>query len=440
VIIELQINKVAAKTASAAVTLFLCASLAVLAITSVIAGLLTDERSRVGKSLLLRGVKYAPNSALVRARLAAAEMLSEERDLSVAESDARLAVNIAPWDYNHRMLLASIDEAKGDRSAAEDALNEALKLAPNNTVVHWRLANLLLRQGKLGKSLSEFRTANAARIAFLAPSLDLVWKVSSGNLVALQAITPDDTASKVFLAQFLIQQSRTAEAAGIFASIDPDQRLARPESSGIINALVAAGHAELARYLWAETVSHGEAKRDPGASPIWNAGFESDINDKFAQFDWTIGQSAYARSSVSRDVAHSGSRSLRLDFAGRDTTRLDDEISQRFLVRPGAHYRLEFFVRTEGLVTPEGPRVIVADSKSSPALGSSEAVAAGSNDWHHEFVDFIVPANVSSVVVAIRRIPKFSYDNPSKGTIWFDDFSLTEQGKVRRAVSESRER
>jgi hypothetical protein len=429
VVIEIKINKPGRKTIAALATLALCALLAALALTGVIAGLLTDERTRVDKPLLARGVRYAPNSALLRARLASAEMASEERDLSVAESDARLAVSMAPWDYNHRLLLASIEEAKGNRASAEAELVEALKLAPNYTVVHWRLANVLVRQGKLGKSLSEFRAANESSIALLPSSLDLVWKVSAGNLAAVQAITPEDAKSKVFLTQFLIQQSRAAEAAGVFGSIDPGERIAEPASGSIIDALIAGGHTELARYLWADTVSHGEAKRQNGTSPVWNGGFETDINGKFEQFDWVIGPSDYVRSSVSREVAHSGGRSLKLDFTGRDTTRLDDEIKQRLLVRPGAQYRLEFFVRTEGLVTPEGPRIVVTDSKSSPALAQSEPVPAGSSDWRRQAIDFVAPATSRSVIIAIRRTPKFSYDDPTKGTIWFDDFSLTELGK-----------
>src|SRR6185295_3809740 len=165
-----------------------------------------------------------------------------------AEADARLAVRLSPWDYNYRMLLASIEEAKGDRASAEDALNEALKLAPSNTIVHWRLANVLLRQGKLGKSLAEFLLANTASTPLLLPSLDLVWKVSSSNLAAVQAITPDDAKSKIRLAQFLLQQSRAAEAGSVFGSIDPAARLGQPEAPGIIDALISKGHAELARY------------------------------------------------------------------------------------------------------------------------------------------------------------------------------------------------
>ncbi|HYV03571.1 MAG TPA: hypothetical protein VFB82_03235 [Blastocatellia bacterium] len=430
-VIDLRVNKPTTRILAILAGLGLCAVLAGLATTRVVAGLLTDQRTQVPRDLLSKGVRYAPNSAPLRARLAEAEMLSEERDLSAAEADARLAVRLSPWDYNYRMLLASIEEAKGDRASAEDALNEALKLAPSNTIVHWRLANVLLRQGKLGKSLAEFRLANTASTPLLLPSLDLVWKVSSSNLAAVQAITPDDAKSKIRLAQFLLQQSRAAEAGSVFGSIDPAARLGQPEAPGIIDALISKGNAELARYLWADTVSRGLGKRDQSVGVMWNGDFESEINDKFAQFDWTIGQNAYAQTRVNRATAHGGAQALQIDFTGRDTTRLDDEINQRFLVRSGARYKLEFFVKTENLVTPEGPRVVVTDAKSSTAIAASDPAPVGSNDWSRASVEFVAPPNASSLIVAIRRIPKFSYDNPTKGTVWFDDFSLTEQARAQ---------
>jgi len=34
---------------------------------------------------------------------------------------------------------------------------------------------------------------------------------------------------------------------------------------------------------------------------------------------------------------------------------------------------------------------------------------------------------MSAVLISIKRKPKFSYDEPTRGTVWFDDFSLKEQ-------------
>jgi tetratricopeptide (TPR) repeat protein len=145
-IFEFAVNSLARRAAVALATLVLLAALALASWTHVVAGVLTDERVRVNKDWLTAGIPYAPNSALLNARIARTEMLEEERDLSEAEARALRAINISPWDYNHRLLLASIEEAKGDRDAAEKSLRDCLRLAPNNSDVHWRLANLLFRE------------------------------------------------------------------------------------------------------------------------------------------------------------------------------------------------------------------------------------------------------------------------------------------------------
>ena len=124
-------------------------------------------------------------------------------------------MNSSPWDYRLRLQSATVKEARGDRAAAEQTLQEALALAPNYTEVHWRLANLLLREGKLARSVVEFRAANASNVALLPGTLDLLWRVSAGNLAALQAVTPRDPKSQLLLAQFLLTQSRPPPATSI---------------------------------------------------------------------------------------------------------------------------------------------------------------------------------------------------------------------------------
>jgi hypothetical protein len=78
------------------------------------------------------------------------------------------------------------------------------------------------------------------------------------------------------------------------------------------------------------------------------------------------------------------------------------------------------------LITPEGPRVAVIGQKG--LIGESGPVSADSNDWQKLTFSFVAPANEeAAATVAIVRTPKFSYDDPSSGTIWFDDFTLVER-------------
>jgi hypothetical protein len=62
-------------------------------------------------------------------------------------------------------------------------------------------------------------------------------------------------------------------------------------------------------------------------------------------------------------------------------------------------------------------------------IGSSAAVEAAREDWQRLTVDFVAPAGVAAVEVRIIRHPRFSYDDPTRGIIRFDDFSLVRVGQ-----------
>ena len=203
---EFAVDNLLRRAATAVGALVLCAVLGSWMWSSFVAGLLTDQRVAVTKDWLDRGKGYAPNSALIEARLARVEMLEEERDIEAIRSHAVRAINISPWDFNHRLLLASIEEARGDRAAAESSLRDAMSLAPNNTEVHWRLANSLFRQGKYRESLAEFRLVTNANREYLPAALDMMWRASNGNPAAAEAVTPSDARSRLALSGYLLKR------------------------------------------------------------------------------------------------------------------------------------------------------------------------------------------------------------------------------------------
>jgi tetratricopeptide (TPR) repeat protein len=425
-VIDLKLNKIAARLAVIAVALVVCALLLTVIIYRFVIGTLADERLSVSREMLVAPVEYLPNSARLNARLAQAEMRADDRDLESAEFHALRAVNLSPNDYRFQLILASIKEAKGDRAAAEGALKAAQSLAPNDRDVRWRLANVMLREGKLAASLEEFRAAVAANPSLLPGTLDLIWRASRGNFEAVETITGTDAKSRFTLAQFLVGKSRIAEAANIFRSVDRSAQLTATESAAVLTSLITAGQADLARELWISLVAEGDAP----SNPIWNGGFETEVLKSFPQFDWKFGRSEYARLSFDGGQAHTGARALRIDFLGRDTTKLDEEIKQMIVLRPGARYRLECYAKSEGLFTPEGPRMVVTDNASN-WIAASEPIAAGTNDWKLLSVEFAAPKynqmSASPVYISIKRKPKFSYDEPTRGVIWLDDFTIKEQ-------------
>ncbi|HWN98583.1 MAG TPA: tetratricopeptide repeat protein [Blastocatellia bacterium] len=413
----------------AVTAIVVCAALVLVIFYQFVIGTLADDRLPVSRNLLAIPLERFPNSARLNARFAQNEVVESERDLERAELYSLRAINLSPYDYKPRLTLASAKEASGDRAAAEEALKQALELAPSNGGVHWRMANLLVREGKVAESLDHFKAAIDYDGELLGATLDLIWRASRGNVDALTSVTGDDPKKQLKLARFLLQQSQVDQAIAVLACVDRSTRLTSPDSPAFLNSLIAAGQFGVAHGLWSSLVGADGAGGSSPETLIWNGGFESDILKDFAQFDWSFSTSEYARLNIDATVAHSGSRSLKIAFAGRDTTNLDNGIKQLVVVQPGASYNIECFVKTSDLETPEGPKIVVTDGVTGELIASSAQVAAGSSDWKSLSMGFVAPpaksGGSSAVYVSIKRKPKYSYDEPTKGSVWFDDFKIT---------------
>lgn len=421
--LNLNLKSLSARLLFLAITLAFCGFLILMVIHHFITGTLADERVPVERQRLAATLESFPDSARLNARYAQAEMLSIDRDLDKFAWHAQRAVNLSPYNYSYRLLLASAQELKGDREACEKTLARAIQLAPANPETHWQLANVRLRQGRLAEALPEFKLAAATRRGFLPATLDLIWRASGGKTEAVEAATGDDTASRIALANFFIRQSRPADAVKIFSRIERNERLALPESSGLISSFIDSGSLSVARELWVNLVSNSG---DNQAALVWNGSFELDAVKNFTQFDWAFSRNDYARLSVDTSTAHSGGRSLKIDFVGKDTTKLNNEIMQTIVLEAGQKYRLECFVKTDKFTAPEGPRVVLTEIKTQTIVASSAAIASGTKDWQRLSLEFIAPPQSGNgLTITIKRLPKYSYDEPTRGVIWFDDFSIT---------------
>jgi hypothetical protein len=427
-VLEFKTESLMAKLAVLGAGLCLCGLLLAVIVARFITATLTDDRVTVSRDLLASGLRYFPGSPRLHGKFAETEVLESDRNLANAEAAAQTAINLSPYDFRYRLSMATIKETIGDPASAETALKEALQLAPNNTTAHWRLANVLLRNGKLDESLGEFRAATSADESLLGGTFDLIWRLSGGNGAALQSVTAPTPRARLKLARFLLSKSRLAESAEVFRGLSRHARLGNGESGTFLSELIAAGGLATAKSLWLDL--KGAEPEGPGAGPIFNGGFESDILRDFSQFDWTIGRSDFARVSLDTTTFHSGGRSLRLDFIGRDTTKLSGEIKQLIVVRPGGRYDLECWVKSGDLISPEAPKVVVT-SQSSKELASSKPLPTGSTQWQRVALEFTAPEaaqpGVSAVYVTLQRIPRYAYDDPTRGTLWLDDFAVKEK-------------
>jgi tetratricopeptide (TPR) repeat protein len=393
-----------------------------------IVSVITDPEARAETAIIEGAANYFPHSAWTQARMASRLIESgvdvsedHERTTERAVYYAARAVALSPHNYEFRILSAAAKELRGDLADAEAELRAALELAPHLVTVHWRLANLLLREEKVDQAGAEFRLANEADPELVIPTLNLLWQASDGKIERLNDSVGNSPESQLALAQFLVAHERFEEGVKIANSLDRRAIINLPESGKLLDSLVSAGRIELASDLWRNFFDAGDK------SLMQNESFEKPIRSNLAQFDWNLSQSKYAKIGITTATARTGQRSLKISYNGIDTTTLDNEMRQLVKSRPGARYTLACYVKAEQLLTPGGPRVVVTTQDSTTTITASAAVGAGSYDWRLLTMDFVAPPDAHALVIAIKQTPQFSYVDPTSGTVWFDDFVLTER-------------
>ncbi len=349
------------------------------------------------------------------------EEQDEEAVLAQAERFAESAVALLPLNYENYLLLAAVKQRKDDFTAAETAMQTALRLAPYHVEVHWRAGNLLLRTEKLDQAINEFRVVAATDPSRMAQIFDLVWEATDGNSEAIKQLAQNDSAIRLGASQFLLGKSQAREAVQLFSQVDSQTRMSSPQSPAFLNALIAVNKILEAHTLWLNLM-----EKSPEANLIWNGGFENNSLESFNQFDWILTPNKYAQIGRSTDRVHNGRNSLKVIFTGEDTTRISDNIAQLVAVRSGAKYQLDAYAFTMDLISSEPVNLVVRRINSPIPIATSLPIKAGGENWQLLRFEFTVPRDVSGVKIEIQRVPRFSYDAPTTGTIWFDDLSLKE--------------
>ncbi len=381
----------------------------------------SDTRYTITSSALAAAVEMLPDSPRLNGRLAEA-VINEKSDFASALGYAEHAVTLSPSNATHWLLLAQTQEGVGQLGAAERSMRRAVALAPKSTEISWALANLLVRLGKVEEATEPFQLAGQLNPTLYPAAFELLWRVNGQQREQLSVIASTTTEGQLALMQFFAEQELFEDAAQTFKRLDRQKALASPSSISFINTLINGGQSELAREVWLSLVAEEPARTDEA---IWNGGFERELIHLMSNFDWVLGESKYVRTSLEAGRGRNGSRALKLGFTGFDTTSLSGEVTQRVVLKPGVAYRLEAYAKPSKLVTPEGPRLAIR--QNGVILATSQPVEASNSDWQKLAVEFTAPADPNGLSIALVRIPKYVYDEPTSGVIWFDDFSLRAQ-------------
>lgn len=426
--ISLQLRSLGLRVVAFGAILVLCLGLVGFELQRFITSVIVNSRVEFDLPTLKFAADYFPNSAKVQARLAARiiESQSDSQQSHEALADSAFqhafrAVELAPANFEYRVLLSAAAEMKGNSDVAESALREAVRLASNNVGVRWQMANLFLRLGKLDESLADFRFVAEAEPTRASNILNLIWRATSGNLSAVESVVGNDSQSRLTYAEFLAEQQQFETAAHVFLQTDHNYRLQLPQTGRILDVFLKAGQWQWADNLWRDTMATANPAKK---SLLWNGDFETFSRKGLTQFDWQLTSSNYARLTV-QPGGRSDKKALRLAYLGIDTTRLDREVQHLAVLQPGQSYRLECFAKPEKLVvTDEAPQIAILRADNRELIATTAPVSSVVSDWQLLTADFSVPSDFPAVIVTIKQTPRYRYTEPTRGAIWFDDFSL----------------
>ena len=141
-------------------------------------------------------------------------------------------------------------------------------------------------------------------------------------------------------------------------------------------------------------------------------------------FSWQYQSVAQAQVGIDSQVARTGDKSFRITFQVR--SHLDAiNVSQLVPVRPNTQYDLEWYLKTDRLVSAATPIVAVVNASDDSSLASSEPAPNGNNDWQRVSLSF--KTGTKSEAVRLKISPTSCADSsvcPIFGVVWYDDFDL----------------
>jgi len=385
---------------------------------------ITSPNSPDAKAVADLAISLAPRDPVARWLAASAETngAAEDRLNSAAEL-LEEAVRLSPFDYRWRVELGRAYEQADKNELAAIEFKRAVELAPTYAFPRWHLGNFYLRQDRINEAFAELRKSAESNRTYREQVFSLAWDYFDKDPEKVEQLAADTSDSRASLALFFAARGRASESLRIWNLLSDDEKAANPQiaksiAHGLFIQRIFPQALEFARQIGID------ADAQPNA--VTNSGFERVIgSDEDSRFNWQINRSD-SKIDITSDssVRHTGSRSLKLSFRTYIKPELYN-IFQTVVVEPNKNYRLSFWVRTENLKTSGGPFIQIVNGNDDKPITGSKAFQTGTNDWQEYVVDFRSPENCNGITVRTVRQP-CGDQCPIVGTLWYDDFKLTD--------------
>ena len=373
----------------------------------------------------LRAAELEPGNADYWYRLGRYRQLDfEHADLPLAIFYYRRAVAIDPRSANNWMALADAYEMAGDVTPARQAFKSAKAAYPISSEVAWRYGNFLLRQNQLPEAFAEIRRAVATDSKLAGLALSRCLRATGDVQRVLIQVLPAQVDVYYEALGFLVNERDLDPALAVWGrlvKLRPPFEMHR--ALRLLDALIDAGRIDEAARVWRQALELAgwSTGASPGGSLVWDGGFERDALN--GGFGWWQSPIAGASFEFDANVAHSGSRSLRITFDG--SANLDfAHLRQLVPVKPGSRYHFSAYLRTDLISTNSGIYFWIYDPRHQGSLDVATSNLVGSHPWTLQELEFTTGPETRAVLIVLRRKPSEKFDNLIRGTVWVDDVSM----------------
>jgi len=348
----------------------------------------------------------------------------EHTDLTLAISYYQRAVSINPGSPFYWMDLAGAYETAGDIPQAEQAFRKTRDLYPISAEAAWRFGNFLLRQSRVPEAFQQIHDAVSIDPKLTALAVSRCWRSTQDIDQILKTVLPDEHDENWGAIQFFVQAREPAPAMAVWRRIAAHQpSFAVSDAFPLLDMLIETGHADDAQAVWKQALLAGgiPADADSTGSLVWNGSFERDLlNGGFA---WRIRPIEGAQMDWDEQAAHSGRRSLRVDFDGSANVDFQN-VWQYVAVQPSTRYRFSAYFRAEDLSTDSGTRFEIRDVSRPGNPSRFTPNIVGTQPWAKADVDFATGPDTKLLQIVLRRTRSEKLGNKIRGTVWVDDAAL----------------
>ena len=343
----------------------------------------------------------------------------------------RRAVQLNPNDPQAWLDLGTAIQFQGNTSEAERCLRSADLLAPNMPAFQWPIGNFYLLQGNVKEAFRHLKVVLAGTSQYDQIVFTTAWKASEDPNEILEQLIPQHPPTEFSYLYFLLSQQRFEEAQAVWKRIMSGSESFGPQAArGYMDTLINARRPGEAYEIWTEMQNKGLIPSRPSGAPenlISNSDFEGELLN--LGFNWRIGPVEGVYVGLDQTTFHSPSHALLVQFSGNQNVDYH-HVFQYVKVSPGRPYRLQAFMKTEGITTDSGPRLLVYDAYEPAVLARlSENLTESTNGWTPVSVEFTTGPKTELIIVVLVRGPSRKLDNLIAGKVWLDDVRLTPQRK-----------